>query len=282
MKTLTKSQRVVFPDTPLPADILEEISADIEDGIIYPESDGQPMADNTKQFRAITTIQGNLDSLYKDDPLVLVVGDLFWYPVKGNNEIKCAPDVMVVFGVAKGDRRSYLQWQENNIAPQVTFEIRSPSNTNQEMITKRIFYEDHGVLEYYVYDPDRGKLEGWQRRGQRFRQIEPMKGWVSPQLNIRFDLVGTELRLYDVTDKPFLSFVELNEQRQLAEKQAQAETTARIEAEFRAAQADQRAAAEAQARAIAEENLQAEAQARADAETRLRETENKLRELGLL
>ncbi len=261
MEILTKSQRIVLPSAPLPADFIEDRREDIEEDIIYPESDGQPLADNTKQFRAITTIQGNLDSLYAADPLVLVVGDLFWYPIKGDNQIKCAPDVMVIFGVPKGDRKSYLQWQENNIAPQVTFEIRSPSNTNAEMMTKRIFYEAHGVLEYYMYDPDRGKLEGWQRRGARFRQIEQMKGWVSPQLNIRFDLGGSELRLYDADDKPFLSFVELNEQRRLAEQQIQIETSARIEAEFRAAQANQRADA---------------------AEARLREAENKLRELGLL
>lgn len=74
------------------------------ESIIYPESDGQPMADNTKQFRAITTIQGNLDSLYADNPFVLVVGDLFWYPVEGDNKLKRAPDVMVVFGVLMQNR----------------------------------------------------------------------------------------------------------------------------------------------------------------------------------
>ena len=31
--------------------------------IVYPDSDGMPMADNTQQFRAIVTIQGNLDAL---------------------------------------------------------------------------------------------------------------------------------------------------------------------------------------------------------------------------
>lgn len=33
--------------------------------IIYPDSDGQPMADNTKQFRCIVTIQCRLDALLK-------------------------------------------------------------------------------------------------------------------------------------------------------------------------------------------------------------------------
>jgi Uma2 family endonuclease len=44
-----------------------------------------------------------------------------------------APDVMVVFGRPKGERRSYRQWQEGNIAPQVVFEILSSGNTLKEM-----------------------------------------------------------------------------------------------------------------------------------------------------
>ena len=33
-----------------------------------------------------------------------------------------APDVMVVFGRPDGERRSYKQWEEDNLAPQVVFE----------------------------------------------------------------------------------------------------------------------------------------------------------------
>jgi hypothetical protein len=33
------------------------------DPIEYPDSDGQPMADNTGQLRCIVTIHGNLDSI---------------------------------------------------------------------------------------------------------------------------------------------------------------------------------------------------------------------------
>jgi len=40
-------------------------------------------------------------------------------------------------------------------AHDVVFEVLSPSNTQQEMADKRAFYEEHGVEEYYVYDPDR-------------------------------------------------------------------------------------------------------------------------------
>jgi Uma2 family endonuclease len=59
--------------------------------IVYPDSDGQPMADNTKQFRWIVLIQQNLASLFANDPNVFVAGDLLWYPVQGNNKIRSAP-----------------------------------------------------------------------------------------------------------------------------------------------------------------------------------------------
>jgi Uma2 family endonuclease len=69
--------------------------------VIYPESDGKPMADNTKQFRWIVTIKENLEWLFADDPNVFIAGDLLWYPVEGDNKTCQAPDTMVVFGRPK-------------------------------------------------------------------------------------------------------------------------------------------------------------------------------------
>ncbi|MEC4805732.1 MAG: Uma2 family endonuclease, partial [Jaaginema sp. PMC 1080.18] len=96
--------------------------------IIYPDSDGQPMADNTQQFRWIVLIKENLEVLFADNPDVFVAGDLLWYPVEGQPKIRIAPDAMVIFGRPKGDRGSYRQWEEENIVPQVVFEILSPGN----------------------------------------------------------------------------------------------------------------------------------------------------------
>jgi Uma2 family endonuclease len=91
--------------------------------IIYPESDGKPIADNTKQFELIVEIKKGLNLLFINNPQVFVAGDLFWYPVEGQSKIVTAPDVMVAVGRPKGDRGSYKQWEEDNIAPQVVFEI---------------------------------------------------------------------------------------------------------------------------------------------------------------
>jgi len=69
--------------------------------IIYPESDGKPIADNTKKFELIAEIEKSLDLLYINDPQVSIACDLFWYPIEGQPKIVTAPDVMVVLVVPK-------------------------------------------------------------------------------------------------------------------------------------------------------------------------------------
>jgi len=158
------------------------MSVALNRSLIYPDSDGQPMADNTKQFRWIVLIKENLELLFANDPDIFVAGDLLWYPVEEHPEIRIAPDAMVVFGRPKGDRGSYHQWEEDNIAPQVVFEILSPGNRLKEMTRKLQFYERYGVEEYYVYDPDENELEGLQRVEGDLQLIEEMNGWMSPKL----------------------------------------------------------------------------------------------------
>jgi Uma2 family endonuclease len=165
--------------------------------IVYPDSDGKPIADNTIQYQYLITIQVGLDRLFDQQPDVFVAGDLLWYPVKGRREICAAPDVMVVFGRPKGDRGSYKQWEESGIAPQVVFEILSPGNTATEMRTKRKFYTRHGVEEYYEYDPDSGTLEVWQRTGDFFRLIQFESEWRSPRLGVSMKIEADgELSIY--------------------------------------------------------------------------------------
>lgn len=189
--------------------------------IRYPETDGNRMAENTKQFRWIVTIKEGLEAVYVAAPNVFIAGDLLWYPVEGRPEIRVAPDTLVVFGRPKGDRGSYLQWDEANIPPQVVFEILSPGNTLAEMTRKYRFYEGYGVEEYYVYDPDRGELSGWLRHGTSLEEIEKMAGWVSPRLGIRFEIEDLELALYRPDGERFLTYVEMVEAREEAQQQAE-------------------------------------------------------------
>ncbi|MFE1744512.1 Uma2 family endonuclease [Coleofasciculus sp. H7-2] len=194
--------------------MVQQLPTDTAAAIIYPDSDGQPMADNTKQFELIVLIKKNLDLLFANDPNVFVAGDLLWYPVEGDNKTRQAPDAMVAFGRPKGDRGSYKQWEEDNIPPQVVFEILSPGNRLKAMAHKFKFYERYGVEEYYVYDPDDIELIGWLRLGEDLEIIEEMNGWVSPRLGVRFQVTFENLEIYTPTEERFLSFVELAQLRE--------------------------------------------------------------------
>lgn len=189
--------------------------------IVYPESDGQPMADNTLQFRWIVTIEGGIDALFRDDPNVFVAGDLLWYPVEGHPTIRVAPDILVAFGRPKGDRGSYQQWREGNIAPQVVFEVLSPGNRVLEMTRKFWFYDKYGVEEYYIYDPDTGELSGSQRTDGKLNEIEMIAGWVSPRLGVRFEIEHGELVLYRPDSRQFATYVELEQQAEQVRRQVE-------------------------------------------------------------
>jgi len=221
--------------------MVNQLPTNITPTILYPDSDGQPMADNTKQFRWIVIIKENLELLFANDPNVFVAGDLLWYPVEGDNKIRQAPDAMVVFGRPKGDRGSYRQWVENSIPPQVVFEILSPGNRLKEMAKKLRFYERYGVEEYYVYDPDEVELIGWLRSGEDLEIIEEMNGWFSPRLEIKFQVTSENLEIFSPSGERFLSYVELAQLRE-QEKQRANEEQQRAEQEYqRAEQERQRA-----------------------------------------
>jgi Uma2 family endonuclease len=199
----------------------------------YPESDGQPMAENTEQYDWLVKIKENLEILFADRKEVFIAGDLLWYPVPDRAVSgPIAPDVMVAFGRPKGRRGAYLQWQEDDIAPQVVFEILSPANSRMEMANKLRFYDQYGVEEYYIYDPQRHYLEIYQRQAKHLKRVSHLNGWVSPRLGIRLVLRPDTLELYHPDGQPFLSSVEL----------ARLKTAAMAHAEQEAARAEQEAA----------------------------------------
>jgi Uma2 family endonuclease len=207
--------------------------------IIYPCSDGQPMADSTIQYKLIVKIKEGCESLFKTDPNVFVAADLLWYPVQDRTDISQAPDVMVIFGRQKGDRRSYIQYREDNIAPQVVFEIRSHNDSQRKMDKKLAFYNRYGVEEYYLYDPATNDLSGWQRIEGMLEVIEMMEGWISPRLGVRFELGETDLEIYRPDGQKFISYGELEAERELERLRTQQEAQ-------RAEQEAQRAEQEAQ------------------------------------
>ncbi len=178
------------------------------------------MAENTKQYRWIVLFIENIRDLFAHDPNVFVAGDLFWYPVEGRADISLAPDCMVAFGRPQGDRRSYKQWQEKGVAPQVVFEVLSPSNTAEEMRDKLAAYEHYGVQEVYYYDPEKNELRAWLRRGDKLERIENVDGFQSPRLKVRFWPTMDDLKVERPDGTAFESFHEVRVEAQRAQRQA--------------------------------------------------------------
>jgi Uma2 family endonuclease len=214
--------------------------------VIYPESDGLPMADNTRQGWWMVLLFSNLDALFRNAPDVFVAINVFWYPVEGESEERNAPDVLVVFGRPKGHRSSYRQWEEGDIPVTVVFEILSPGNTPLEMADKYTFYELNGVEEYYIYDPEHNHLIIHQRKGQVFRRARPANGFVSPRMGIRFDLSGPEMVVYDPQGQPFRPLSEEKTDRLAAEQRTEQEKQRAEQEKQRAEQEKQRAEQEKQ------------------------------------
>jgi Putative restriction endonuclease len=172
--------------------------------VIYPESDGKPMADNTIQWDWMVKVVDELRIQYVGQE-VFVAGDLLWYPVKGMPKISAAPDAMVVFGRPAGNRRSYLQWNEDGLGPQVVFEVLSHSNRADELEDKLSFYDEHGVEEYYLIDPYEQSVEGYTRGRSALVPVRKMLGFVSPRLGTRFEKIDGELVLVSPSGRSFQS-----------------------------------------------------------------------------
>ena len=190
----------------------------------FPDSDGQPMADNTVQFEWIGLLMWNADAYFRDDPNVFVAGDHLIYAVEDENVPGVAPDVYVAFGRPKGHRGSYKVWEEGGVFPQVIFEVWSPSNHQQQMEDKRDFYGEHGAEEYYVIYPEfPSHVDGWKREGGKFVRVPNMDGFVSLRLGFRFVLKKGALTVFGPDGRQLRKPTEIAAERDQAEKRAEEE-----------------------------------------------------------
>ena len=253
--------------------------------IIYPDTDGEPLAESDYQFYPLTEMVHALRVRYEDRPDVYVAGDMFVYYRMNDPRANVAPDVFVVFGVDKHTRRSYMVWREGK-APDFVMEITSASTYDRDIGHKRDVYAAIGVTEYWRFDPERECFDP-PLVGERLTadgSFEPipvaedadgiLRGY-SAALGLDICVRDDLLRLYDPINRIWL--------RNLSEAEAErAEAeTARAEAETaRSAAEAERAEAET-ARAAAEAERAEKIAALRAARERNRELEALLREHGI-
>ncbi len=184
--------------------------SDWEDGVYYPSSDGKPMAETGIHVTAIMMLFQLLLEFFKDREDVLILADQFWYWEKGNPKARLAPDVAVIPGVGREPpRRSYRMWLEGNTPPAAIFEISSKKTIAKDLDQKYKRYEQLGVREYFLFDPDRRvltpALQGYRLVGGRYERVESVDDVLESDLGFRVRIEGKILRLINVhTGQPVL------------------------------------------------------------------------------
>lgn len=188
----------------------------------YPESDGQPVGETDTHITLLFSLLGALRDYFRDEPDVYVAGNLFVYYVEGDPSQVVCPDVFVVKGVPKGERRVYKIWEEGK-GPDVVFELTSKKTRYQDLGAKKGIYEVLGVREYFIFDPLgeylRPPLVAFRLTPEGYRPVreEPL---VSQVLGLRLEVEGNSLRLVDLrTGEKLLTPEEAYEARRRAEEE---------------------------------------------------------------
>jgi len=154
-----------------------------------------------------------LEERYSAHPDVYVAGDLFLYYKQGDPRSVVCPDVFLVFGVPRGNRRIYKLWEEGRV-PSLVIEVTSLSTREEDLGLKKERYARLGVKEYFLHDPFAEylapSLQGFRLLGGRYRPIAPAADGSLPSavtgLVLRTE--GEALRLFDTATGERLQTIE--------------------------------------------------------------------------
>jgi len=197
--------------------------------LYFPESDGQPMGETGFHVATILHLIGVLQAFFRKRNDVLVSGNQFMYWEPDDPSQVVAPDVYVIFGVASPTpRRTIKTWVEGK-APDVVFEITSRKTKSEDIRLKRALYEELGVREYFLFDPEndylRPPLQGFKLVSGRY---VPLSGETlhSELLGVELRVVEGELRLFNAATGELLldeaeSAEKIDEQAELIEEQTE-------------------------------------------------------------
>jgi Uma2 family endonuclease len=167
--------------------------------IVYPESDGKPMAESDLHRDWMVRIIELLKAHFAGQR-VYVSGNLLIYYVEGDPKKCVAPDVFVVKDCDPRRRKIYKLWEEGK-PPNFVLETTSDSTQSEDLQHKMRLYARLGVAEYFLYDPLGDWLEppllGYRMVGGGYVPLEPddQGGMLSEELGIIFRLENVQLVL---------------------------------------------------------------------------------------
>jgi Uma2 family endonuclease len=163
--------------------------------IIYPSSDGEPLAETSVHIDAILNTVVALRHYFAAQEAIVLTNQFLYY-AQGFPKIRVAPDVMVIDGVAPGPRDNYKIWEEKQV-PSVVFEMTSAGTRSQDQEFKKELYAQLGVKEYWLFDP-KGEWIAQQLEGyQLYRDVYvPITDSKSQALKLRLAVEGSLIGFY--------------------------------------------------------------------------------------
>ena len=169
------------------------------DALLYPCSDGQPMAETGLHRRCMVDVADTLELWFnrhgRDD--VYVGSNNFLYYERGNPRAVVAPDVYVVVGASAGLRDTYLLWNEPK-GPDFVLEVTSASTRHNDERRKRDVYASLGVSEYFLYDPRAEylapPLQGFRLHEGEYRAVPAVTVLSNRGVAVASEVLGLELR----------------------------------------------------------------------------------------
>ena len=170
------------------------------DAVVYPSSDGQPMAETQIHGECMMYVTYALRRYFpkrgRDD--VYVGSNNFLYYEQGNPRAVVAPDVYVVLGApAYPPRDTYMLWNEPK-GPDFVLEVTSASTRRDDERRKRDVYAALGVREYFLYDPRAEylapPLQGFRLRDGEYRRLPAVTVLSNREVAVASEVLGLELR----------------------------------------------------------------------------------------
>ncbi len=121
---------------------------------VYPESDGNPIAETERHLREIIKVLDILETHFADTPDVYIWSNMMMFYEKDDRRKFILPDIFVAFGIGRQERRVYKVWEEGK-PPDFVMEFASENTYENDLAGKKKIYAAMGVKEYFLSDPYR-------------------------------------------------------------------------------------------------------------------------------
>ena len=138
------------------------------------------------------------------------------------------PDVFVVLGTEKRDRRSWTVWEEQGKYPNLVIELLSDSTASVDRGTKKELYQNVWRLpEYYWFHPETLEFEGFRLINGSYEAIAP-----NHHDRLQSEELGLELGIHEETLRWFTDegqLIPLPEEIERQEKNQERQARERLE-----------------------------------------------------